>query len=74
MKKIISTICLATLLLFFSATLSGTFLYLIYPKIHILFPNAYQNGIITHYIGWWDCVCITWIFNILIKSTTTIKN
>jgi len=61
---------LIALMLFFAATIQGTILWLIYPHIHMLF-NA--PTILAKELQWWDAVCITWIFSILLKSSTTIK-
>lgn len=68
------TIIVGTVLLigtiFLFAALSGTVLYFIYPHIHALFPTAATNGIIAKELGWIDSICITWIFSILLKSTS----
>lgn len=62
-------------MVFLVAVLSGTILYFIYPHIHALFPTAAEKGIIAKELGWWDSVCITWLFGILLKSTNkTVKN
>ena len=47
---------------------SGTLLWLIYDHIHAFFPTAAENGIIAKELGWWDSVCISWLFSILIRS------
>lgn len=59
---------------FLIAVFSGTLLWLIYPHIHALFPTAADSGIIARDITWWDSVCITWIFNILLKPSSSEKS
>lgn len=63
-----------SLIIFCVSVLSGTILWMIYPHIHALFPTAADNGIIAESISWWDSVCVTWIFTILIKSSNTNNN
>lgn len=58
---------------FISATFTGTILCLIYPHIHALFPTAAELGIIPYKLGWWDSVCITWIFSLLLKSNIKVN-
>lgn len=58
----------------FAAFIGGTVLWAIYPHIHALFPTAAAKGIIAYKLGWWDSVCITYIFGILIKSSQTNNN
>ncbi len=58
----------AFVIVFFVALASGTMLWLIYPHIHALFPTAAENGVIAVNLGWWDSVCVAWIFAILIKT------
>lgn len=55
---------------FLLAAVSGTILWLIYPHIHSLFPTAATNGIIAQDLSLWDSICITWIFGILLKSSS----
>lgn len=59
------------LLIFLLAVLNGTILWCIYPHIHMLFN---QSTILAERLEWWDSVCITWIFGILIKSSNTNNN
>lgn len=61
----IGAVVLAGVMIFIAATFGGTILWLIYPHIHSLFPNACADGIITKDLAWWDSVCITWMFGIL---------
>lgn len=65
--KIISKSLVASLLIFIAASISGTILWLLYDHIHALFPSAASHNIIAKNLGWWDSVCVTWIFSILIK-------
>jgi hypothetical protein len=69
--KVLGTILFVMWVIFFISILSGTLLWLIYPHIHALFPTAAAKGIIAKDLGWWDSVCITWIFNILIRASNT---
>jgi len=72
--KAIGAILLIAFTVFFISTLYGTILYWIYPHIHSVFPSAANNGIIARELSWWDSVCISWIFSILIKSSVTNNN
>lgn len=58
----------AMAVIFLAAVLSGTLLWMIYPHIHALFPNAASNGIIPNQLSWWDSVCIVWIFRTILPS------
>ena len=64
-------IILAAFMVFFGAVLSGTILWAIYPHIFAFFPNAAKAGVLAPTLGWWDAVCVTWIFGILVKSSTS---
>ena len=66
--KVVGAIVVVTMLVFLAGVVSGTILWIIYPHIHALFPNAAQNGIIAKDLGWWDAVCISWIFTIFFKT------
>lgn len=71
MKTILSfigVITLAALFIFAAAVLSGTILFFIYPHIFAMFPNAATSGVLASTLEWWDAVCVTWIFGILIKG------
>ena len=57
-------------LVFGLAVVSGTILWCIYPHIHDLFPTAAKNGVIAQDLSWWNAVCVTWIFGILLKSSS----
>lgn len=67
-------IVLMTAIVFGIAVLSGTILWVIYPHIHAMFPNAAAKGYIAKDLQWWDSVCIAWIFSILIKSNNVNTN
>lgn len=67
----IGAILVAGVIIFFVATLTGTILWAIYPHIHALFPTAAANHIIAQDLGWWDSVCITYIFSILLKGRSS---
>jgi hypothetical protein len=53
-----------------AAFFTGTMLWLTYDHIHAFFPTAAERGIIAKELGWWDSVCVAWIFGCLIKSCT----
>lgn len=72
MSKLLEPILVAIaalLMVFVLCVFSGTFIWLIYPHIHALFPTAAENGIISQELKWWDAVCVTWLFTILFKSS-----
>jgi hypothetical protein len=66
--KAVGAIIVGMALIFGVSVLSGTLLWAIYPHIHTIFPTAAANGIIATKLDWWDAVCVTWIFGILIKG------
>lgn len=53
------------------AFVQGTILFILYPYINTLFLTAAENGIIAYQLGWWNSICIMWLFNLLFKSNTT---
>lgn len=59
---------LVAFFIFIAATIGGTLLWALYPHIHALFPTAASNGAIAPALGWWDSVCIVWIFNLIMPS------
>lgn len=63
--KIISALCLVILMVFLTAVLGGTFIWILYPHIHALFPSAVVNNVISESLSWWDSVCISWLIAIL---------
>ena len=68
--KVIGVCVISVASILMLAAFSGTLLYLIYDHIHALFPTAAEKGIIAKELGWWDSVCVTWIFTILLKSNS----
>jgi len=70
---VFSAITGAFLLLALS-TLNGTILWSVYPHIFAMFPNAAKAGVLAAELGWWDAVCITFIFGLLIKSSQSNTN
>lgn len=64
----------SVVLTFFIAMISGSILWAIYPHIHALFPTAAEKGIIARDISLWDAICVSWIFNILLKPTVQPMN
>jgi hypothetical protein len=63
----------AFFMILFTSVIGGTMLWLIYPHIHALFPTAAQNGVIALDLGWWNSVCVVWIFGILLKPSNSSK-
>lgn len=77
MKYLVSlTLALvAILLLGLVATLSGTFIWLLWPvAIPAVFPGLVASGVIAGKLSWWASVCLAWLAGILIKSTQTTVN
>ena len=72
-KMILSEIGVAVIAIFTLSCLSGTILWVLYPHIHVLFPNAATNGIIAEKLSWFDSVCVTWLFSSLFKSSISTK-
>lgn len=70
-SAMVGGIILAMAAIFFVSCLSGTILYCIYPHIHTMFPTAASKGVIAKELDWWDAICITWIFSILIRSSSS---
>jgi hypothetical protein len=54
---------------------SGTILWLIWPvAIPAAFPGLVASGVIAGRLSWWVSVCLTWIFEILIKASQSNRN
>lgn len=62
------------ILLFVSATIGGTLLWILYPHIHSLFPSAASTGVIAADLNWWNAVCVVWIFNIILPGAKSTVN
>jgi hypothetical protein len=60
MDKII-LIFLAVGIVFLSAFFSGLIIWMTYPHLHILFPNAAENGVLAKELPLWSCICISWL-------------
>jgi len=59
----------------FLALIGGTIIYWIWPvAIPAAFPGLVASGAIAGKLAWWQSVCLTWIFTILIKSSNTVTN
>lgn len=57
------------------ALFGGTIVYWIWPvAIPAAFPGLVASGAIAGKLTWWQAVCLTWLFGILIKSTQTNSN
>lgn len=59
---------------FINSILQGTIFCIIYPHIHSLFLNAADLHYIPSYLGWWDSVCIVWIFALLFRNHSTVTH
>lgn len=54
------------------AVFGGTIVCWIWPvAIPAAFPGLVASGAIAGKLAWWQAVCLTWLFGILIKSTQT---
>lgn len=61
-------------MVFLFSVIGGTLVYWLYPHIHALLPNAAAKGYIAQNLSWWDSVCITWLFGILLKTKVSNTN
>ena len=62
----------AILLIGFISTLSGTVVWMIWPiAIPAAFPGLVASGVIAGRLTWWASVCVSLIFQILIKAGTS---
>ena len=65
----------AVILVAIIAVISGTILYWIWPiAIPAAFPGLVASGALAAKLLWWQSVCLTWLFSILVKSTQTNNN
>lgn len=67
----IGLIVLGSILLFIVSIVGGTIVWATWPHIHAMFPQAAAKGIIAQDLSWWDSVCVTWLFSVLIKSSSS---
>lgn len=58
---------------FVVAVIGGTFVWLVWPVVNHAFPKLVAEGVLASSLSWWDSVCLTWLFGLLIKSTQTNK-
>jgi hypothetical protein len=57
------------------ALFAGTIIFWIWPvAIPAVFPGLVTTGVIAGKLSWWQSVCLTWLFGILIKSVQTNTN
>ena len=61
-------------LVFLLSLFGGTLLYFIWPIALNAFPRLVGEGWVDPNLSWWSCVCLVWVFGILIKSTQTNNN
>lgn len=52
---------------FIGSLLPGTVLWVTYPFIHYVFPNAYANGYISYKLSWIVCVFLIWGINSILN-------
>jgi len=58
-----------------AAFLGGTIVYWVWPvAIPAAFPGLVASGVLAAKLAWWQAVCLTWIFGIMIKSSQTNNN
>ena len=61
----------SSVIMIFGAFIAGTILFLIWPfAIPGAFPGLVEAGTLVASISWWAAVCLTWVFNILVKSSS----
>jgi hypothetical protein len=74
MEQVMKGIGIGVVTLVLVALLSvvgGTIVYWIWPTAMEAFPGLVENGTLPPELRWWAAVCLTWLFGILIKSTST---
>lgn len=59
---------LALILISFTAVISGTIVWLLWPVAMNAFPGLVSSGILAAKLTWWQSVCLTWLFGFLIKN------
>ena len=65
----------AIVILALLALFGGTIVFWIWPVvIPAAFPGLVASGVIAGKLAWWQSVCLTWLFGILIKSVQTNTN
>lgn len=68
----IGMIVTGILIVFAVSVLGGTILWFIWEdSVTAMFPKSIESGILAATLTWWQCVKISWVFSILIKTTTT---
>jgi len=51
---------------------AGTIVWLIWPfAIPAAFPGLVSSGVLAAKLSWWSAVCLSWIFNLLIRASQT---
>jgi len=53
----------------FTSVISGTIVWMLWPVAMSAFPGLVSNGIFAAKLTWWQSVCLTWLFGVLIKSS-----
>lgn len=64
----------ALAVVFVVSLIGGTFLWMIWPvAIPAAFPALVASGMLAAKLSWWASVCLTWLFGLLIKPSTTVQ-
>jgi len=57
------------------AVVGGTLVFWIWPvAVPAAFPGLVATSVIASKLSWWESVCLTWLFGVLIKSTQNNTN
>ncbi len=60
---------LAIIMISFTAVISGTVVWLLWPVAMGAFPGLVSGGVLAAKLTWWESVCLTWLLGFLIKSS-----
>ena len=64
----------AFMLVAFIAIFGGTIVYFIWPvAIPAAFPGLVAAGVLAAKLTWGQAITLTWLFSILLKSSTTVR-
>lgn len=74
MEKLLASIGIALgvfIVIFISAFIGGTCVFLLWPvAIPAMLPGLVASGVIAAKLTWWQAVCLSWLFGLLIKTTS----
>lgn len=72
---ILGVILYAAVIVFLVAVVSGTVLYFVWPyAIPFVFPRLAEDGYLSKTLTWFQSVCLSWVFGVLIKPSITNKS